>query len=674
MRRRSVSFVRALLGFLLALAALSPAHAQPTLEVGFARDVNRYRWTAEAVWTETTGPWRFDLTNRFTSDAFLLSRGGLNLRDEDRLSWSVGRVFSPRLTGEVRGRGAWFSQGRVATQEGLAVLRIALRPYAWVAPALGVAWDRRPGIAAEGTPPLRSDAGPQVGVAFAWAPPPIDGYRIQARGDADWQWITPRRGRAVRLDSRLARAFEATDLSADLRLASVRRDAYQAVSFLNRDATSTPRGIESIEATTSDTARATVAVTTPLGGGFQLESLLGLGATNRTIRTLRAPTDALFFDTDFRRRTLDLDVALAYERPRLTSRVAVQYGAEVERRTLANREELPPAQAAQNSDLLRQADYDEGALALVARLQATPWPRLTITADGRASILRHDTPEINADDRDEVFHTARLGLQWQLSEVLAVTTQLFGSTYHTVYLNAARSAENSVQRSLRLRPGLRWQPTERTDVRFTTEVRATYTVDDFVLTGRRPTDQAARELRYTVDLEHLVAPQLRLLIDASRSDLQLGRLLWDQFAEIPFDTLRTTSGWVRLRSEGRVTAEVGVRAFIRSDFDRAATATYTPIDETGAVVVDDQGRPIVQRISRPGRTWIEQIGPTAALTWSLGLDGSALRLDGWLTRQRIHRRLYGTLPEVNAARIRAAARRGERRLIPNLALTATWVF
>ena len=77
-------------------------------------------------------------------------------------------------------------------------------------------------------------------------------------------------------------------------------------------------------------------------------------------------------------------------------------------------------------------------------------------------------------------------------------------------------------------------------------------------------------------------------------------------------------------------------------------------------------------ITRPGRQWIEQIGPTTAITWTMG--DSSVRLDGWFNVQHVRHRLYGALPEVSADRIRQAARKGTRKLIPNLALTVRWNF
>jgi hypothetical protein len=203
-------------------------------------------------------------------------------------------------------------------------------------------------------------------------------------------------------------------------------------------------------------------------------------------------------------------------------------------------------------------------------------------------------------------------------------------------------------------------PGPRTRLRLTSEVRATYTVDDFVLQGRRPTDQAAREMRYELDAEHQVRTGLRLMVTGSVSDLQLGRFLDEVFAEIPFDTLRTASFWARVQTGRKVQAEVGVRAFIRTDFDRAATVRYT-VPETGQEAT----------ISRMGRQRIDQIGPTMAILWPMRRN-AYLRLDGWATIQTVTYRLYGGLPEDRMAAIRSAAARGKRTLIPNLALTMRW--
>lgn len=663
--------------FAVAVAMLMMADgvaAQQTIETGFERDVNRYRWVAGAEWSQQIGRWHVDVANRFTSDAYILFSDRLSFRDENRLSWRLERGISGTLGAHARGRALWYSQSRVFSQEVYGGLRYSSGSQWWVEPVVGFAWDRRPGIAQGGEPPLRTDLGPAFGARAAWNPGSISEYEVSLSADGSWQVINPRRGRALRFDGTLSRVFDDVRISTNVGYSNYRRDAYQAVSFLNRTDPG-DRLSETVEATASDTLLVAFETEAPLFRGIRLIGRTDFGANNRLIRTLRAPEDALYFDTAFNRRTVDGQIGLGYGTAGDTdfmAQVSFEAAAEVERRRLTNREDLPPAQAAQKTNLLRQADYDEGMVALHAQTRAA-LGRFVFDFDGSSSILRHDTPELNLDDRDELFHRGEVGAQMRITRYLNAEARLLGTYYHTVYLNAARSAENNVRRSVRLRPALVWTPSDWTRVRFGSEIRATYTVHDFVLPGRRAPDQSARELSYEADVEQRLAEGVSLFAEGSVSDLHLGRLMWDEFAEIPFDTLRTYSGWLRLqvRTRSGVVGVIGVRAFIRTDFDRATTVRYAVLGADGEVQLDDAGEVIRASVTRPGRSWIEQVGPTCSITWPIrGL--STLRIDGWLNVQNVWRRLYGDLPEDDAARIRASGRRGETKIIPNLTMVATW--
>lgn len=650
-------------------------HAQTVqqMQTGFERDVNRYRWENTLQIVQQLAGWEVDLTNRFTSDAFLLFGNETTFRDENRLTWGLLRPVGDRVSARFRGHAAWFSQSDVFSQEIYGGLRITPRPSLWIEPVAGLAWDRRPGVpSADGSVPVLLDTGPAFGGRLGFQPQAFDGYEIQLEADGAWQVINPRRGRAVRVNGAAQRAFLDTRLRTRVQYANFRRDAYQAVSFLNRDEPVSRRS-ETVEATTNDTLFASIQLDTPLPRGLRLISQLDLQTNHRFIRTLQAPEDALFFDTDFTRRAVDFEAGFVYERSNVNARVAMQGGAEIEQRSLVNQSNLPPTQAAQKSNLLEQADYEQGFLSVSARLQAVLNRRMTLNMGGASTILRHDTPDTNPDDRDEVYHNGQIGLRINISRFVQADLNVFGTYYHTVYLNGARSAENNVLRSLRLRPTIHWTPSPRTRMRVSSQVRATYTVDDFVLPGRRPSDQSAREMQYDTEIRQSLGGRMQLVANGTFSDLRLGRFIDSRFAEIPFDTLRTYSGWVRLQTGQRVTAEVGMRLFIRSDYSRAVTVRYARVDEAGIILRDETGATLLTSITRPGREIIEQVGPTCAIAWPMRRN-STLRLDGWVNVQRVRHRLYGDLPEAAASRIKRAARRGTRKLIPNLALTMLWNF
>jgi len=637
--------------------------ASNLIQTGFERDVNRYRWTAGLQSRLTQGDWDIRLDNTFRSDAFLLFDDRLSFRDENSTVFEAMTRSARTSSGVViHGSADWYSLSRVFRQVTWAGFRFRPDSRLWLEPAVGFSTDARPGFGDDPTTvPIRTDTGPGVALRFGMPMTDLGGYLTEATGEAHVQRTSPRTGSVLRTQLISARTFNRTRFRTRVAGSSVRRDAYQAASFLNRD-DAVGRQAETVESTRSDTVRVGLDVESRVSPILRLTGALDVGANARRVETLRAPEDALFFDSRFRRRTVETTIAAILEEGATMARVAFTAGAEVERRQLDNADELPTAQAVQKLNLLRQADNERGYFGLQGTLDASLKPWWNLQLDGSANILRHDTPDVNPDDRDELFYNAVAGSRFRLRNGLDLSLQVFGSWFHTVYIKALRSAENSVQRSIRYRPSLNWAPSQRTRVRLASEVRATYTVDDFLLPGRRPTDQAARELRYELDAEHDAGGGIRFRVTGSASDLQLGRFLDDVFAEIPFDTLRTYSGWARVQTGQTVQAEIGLRVFIRTDFDRTATVRYERPDVDGMVA-----------ITRQGRRRIDQIGPTMAIVWPMRRD-AWLRVDGWATFQRISHTLYGDLPEGLESVVERAASRGTTSLIPNLSVTMQWGF
>ena len=641
------------------------------LQTGFERDVNRYRWNAGLQVDQKITNWHLSFLNQFSSDAFILFNDLLSFRDENRLRWSVRQADTPSLVPQFRGNLFWYSQSRVFSQDAYAAFPLLNGEQVSFEPALGFAMDHRPGaLRPTGETPLRRDAGPAFAGRLALSPKATQAYNLQVEAGGNMQLITPRRGRLLRMRGSAERLFEETKLTSNFSYANVRRDAYQGVSFLNRDANTAPLS-ETIEGTTSDTLFFGLGLDAPLSKSLSVTSRLDFTSNNRKIRTFRAPDESLFFDTDFNRRSVDIQIGLAYQAPQLTSTLVVEGGSEIEQRQLANRDALPDVQAAQKGDLLEQADYDRSLLSLRSNTRATLSRRLALHTEGLVSILRHNTPVSNQDDRDESFINGRMGIDFRISDALLTRFSLFGSYYHTVYLKSRRSAENNVQQSLRFRPSVIWTPSASTYLRVNSEVRATYTIDDFVLEGRRPSDQSAREMQFDTEYRQQLGQGYELIILGGLSELRLGRFFQDQFAEIPFDTLQTYSGWLRLRSEGRLTVEIGARTFIRTDFERASTVRYRRIDEQGAALLDEEGNVLRTTISRQGRRWIIQLGPTVMIAWPMR-NASAVRLDGWLNFQRIRQRLYGNLPEELRTHIQNEAWRGTKKIVPNIRLSVLW--
>ena len=638
------------------------AEAQVSLQktTGFARELNQYRWNSAIAWSAEVARWQLDLTNRFLSDAYIQFDNRLRFRDENRLQFRAFRPLGSRYGTSIRGDLDWFGSGRASSQAVLGGIQIRPVSTLTIEPAVGVASDRRPGvIQAEGAAPLRIDTGPAGSIAIDLAPQELQGYRISFNSSAAWQRIAPRRAGDLTVAGDAARSFGAARLESSARFVSRRRDAYQAASFLNRGQVRDP---ESIESTTSDTLDANLLVWIPIARGLRVIAQTNIRSNQRRIRTPRSPEESVTFETNFARQAFTGQVGVNYVRNRVDAQLRAEYGVVNERRMLSNRDELPVSEAVQKTTLLHQADYDEGVLSLSGNVRADILSTLSVLFTGSSRIVRHDTPIVNLDDRDEVYHTSMIGLRYRRSRYLSTEVRLFASYHHTVFLNAERSAENNIQRTLRLRPAIDWTPSLGTRVRLASEVRATYTTDDFVLPGRRSSDQSAREMRLESEIEKNIFANTDLRLSASFADLRLGRLQWENFAEVPFDTLRTYSAWLRVQTGRRLRGEIGWRTFLRSDYDRAVSVRYQFSNEQGGTAYGS--------ITRPGRRWIIQTGPSSALYWTR--SQSTLRLEAWANWQQLRYWLYGQLPPANEDIIRRTARSGTRRLFPLVSLTMTW--
>ncbi len=639
-------------------AGASGAHAQPVadslrgVQTRFVRDVGRYRYEGRLGYAATVGPWRLHTHGRLVSDAFEGAAGDLSFRDEWEGQGSLWRGRAETGSVGVQVQASGFPQSQVYTHGAQAAYRRLGAEYAVEARG-GLALEGRPGapLGTVSAPVLRLDAGPAAGLTLALQGA-LGTYAYDLQTRIEGAVVGPRRSRDARAELHLALPDAPGRFEGRVRATSVRRDAYGAASFLNR--TQTPA--EAIEATMSDTLDAGLAFEAPLWGRLRWSVATEGGVVRRRVRLGKAPDGALVFDTDFRRQRIDAEGALAYAHGASEARVAVASGAAREDRLLVNAAALPVAEATQKADLLDQADFAQGDLGVSARLR-TAWGRLTAALDARQSVARLDTPDLNPDDRDEARGAATLTLGWHATPTVTFGTDVAAADLQTVYLRRLRSAESQRRRSLSVRPFLDVN-TLATRLRLTSEVRATYTRDRFRLPAREPADASAREWRTEADATHRIAPDLRLDVLLTASDLRLGRLAVDRFAEVPTDTIRTLGLRALLVRGTRSRVGFGVRLFERSDYDRSLTVRYVRDGAEGT-------------FTRAGRSRLRQLGPLALVVVPVHAQ-SSVQLEGWVARQHTWIAYDGALPEAVAAPVRAAARTGTARMRPQVTLRADW--
>lgn len=149
------------------------------------------------------------------------------------------------------------------------------------------------------------------------------------------------------------------------------------------------------------------------------------------------------------------------------------------------------------------------------------------------SKLKYDTPsDQNDDDRDELLTIARLKYTNQLTPYFQMFVTTEGTYSHLVYLYASKSANNYINRVLRLITGGNYFSSDfRTKNTF--EVLANYTVYDFEDLTSNLRSISFRQFIASDSTRWQVTPSVSLIIDGYIKITDQGDLNWDEFKERP---------------------------------------------------------------------------------------------------------------------------------------------
>jgi hypothetical protein len=91
-------------------------------------------------------------------------------------------------------------------------------------------------------------------------------------------------------------------------------------------------------------------------------------------------------------------------------------------------------------------------------------------------------------------------------------------------------------------------------------------------------------MAFISNLSYELAPTWTATVEASRSELRIGRLFWKSFEETPIDTLITYDiQTVLTKKYGNVSVSSGIRYFRKFDFLQSASVQID-IDDNGSCV------------------------------------------------------------------------------------------
>lgn len=230
---------------------------------------------------------------------------------------------------------------------------------------------------------------------------------------------------------------------------------------------------------------------------------------------------------------------------------------------------------------------------------------------GSAGILRYDTPsELNFEDRDELLIAVTLGLYHTFSRSLEAMVTLDGTMSHLVYLLKERSANNNINRVLRLSPRTIWRPAPWISTSNAFEVLANYTVYDFEQQVALVRSFSYRQFSWIDSTQVEFTPAVGLDFFAYLKLYERGLLRWDEFRERTENSYidRTMALQLRFSPSASTMFAVGLRYF-------------------------SQSRYLFKDGMKSPDSFTSSVGPTCAIRWLIG-SHSRLQFQGWYERRR----------------------------------------
>jgi hypothetical protein len=232
--------------------------------------------------------------------------------------------------------------------------------------------------------------------------------------------------------------------------------------------------------------------------------------------------------------------------------------------------------------------------------------------NGTMSLLRYDTPsDQNTDDRDELLTAVSIGTIHRLSRALELGVSLDGTLSHLVYLHSDLSANNNINRVIRLYPRATFRPLPWLVSANAFEVMASYTVYDFEFAGEAVRSYSYRQFSWldstAVELTNRVGIDGYAYIKL----YERGQLRWSEFTEQIENSFvdRTLMAQIRFRPDFSFLIALGLKYFTQIRY----------VHSVGGTSID---------------SYFRSIGPTCLVRWAPGPHGE-IGLRGWYENRRM---------------------------------------
>ncbi len=481
----------------------------------------------------------------------------------------------------------------------LAGVDVSPWPFVTLSPLAGYRWDRQGAIHDRG---LALDLGAEL------HPLDFDGYRFAGEGHFRRDNLSPRV-----LTNHIAQ------VGVEKRFSPEARDSMM-MAFQQTGREFYLAGDSTIESRTDDLFSFANLLSYDVSRSWGADLFVNVNSRglDKDMRRLRQDaSDEASFDTRIEEFRLDTYAQVWYQAPDASSSAHIRLG--YSERNETHRAKAPAGTMAPNIAVLfaernRQEQSKDNVARRVAlsggtSLDVSPLHRVMFA--GSATILRYDTPsELNQEDRDELLVALALGTWHRVSRAVDIGIALDGTYSHLVYLLKERSANNNINRVLRLSPRVIYRPVEWFTSINGFEVLANYTVYDYEKQVALARSFSYRQFSWMDSTTVEFTGRLGLDFYAYLKLYERGMLRWDEFLERTENSTvdRTFSAQVRYAPAPAVLVALGVRYFSQSRY----------------VYKDTVRRP---------DTFFSSVGPTSLIRWDVSA-ASRLLFQGWYERRK----------------------------------------
>jgi hypothetical protein len=613
---------------LLTLACV-PVHAQETVReaeaaiagpdsvlrnnaasILFDKNLNTFNWLGRLAVDTAAGRMRFGIGATYLSN-IIQTENPLPgaIRSSESTQQNFRLMLAQPISDPVALHTQWtsliFSDNRgnglsnASNHTLLAGLDVTPWPFVTFSPLAGYRWDRQGAIHDRG---LALDLGADV------HPLDLDGYRISGEGHFRRDNLSPRV-----LTNHIALAGVEKQFSPES------RDS-MTISFQQTGREFYLAGDSTIESRVDNLFSFANLLSYDVSRSFGADLFVNVnnrGLDKDTKRVRSDPAAATTFDTRIEEFRMDAYAQVWYQSPDASSSAHVRLGYSERSESHSARPPggaMPANIAIQFAERNKQEQSKDNVARRVSLSGGTSLPLSSldrIMFAGSATILRYDTPsELNQEDRDELLVALALGTWHRVSRHVDIGIMLDGTFSHLVYLLKERSANNNINRVLRLSPRAIYRPADWLTSVNAFEVLANYTVYDFEKQVALAHSFSYRQFSWMDSTAVELTGRLGLDFYAYLKLYERGILRWDEFLERTENSTvdRTFSAQVRYAPGPALLVALGVRYFSQSRYIYKDT------------------------IRRPD-TFFSSVGPTSLIQWDISAT-SRLMFQGWYERRK----------------------------------------